>query len=304
MTARARNPAQAPATRAAHRATRAGAPSSSPPPKRRATRADVREALRESEAIRSKMRAALVALKTKYESLELLHAGCASQRKVVLSDADAVEQVAVARQMASEERGRRMRAEAARDAAERSAREAWSARGEREARESARRASGEAAETAGDAARASEELRRELKTTKTTCERLKRENAKLRGRVKTLEEAVLTGDVAAVVDGFPSDGFALDGSPLDGLPSSTKARRGATKKTTARRRADAAESREPPLPVIDEPWTSRPPMALLPPMGAPFTGARESAKSRRVAAEAPPKRLKRSSAAIAPSARP
>jgi hypothetical protein len=133
---------------------------------------------------------------------------------------------------------------------------------------------------------------------------LKRENAKLRGRVKTLEEAVLTGDVAAVVDGFPSDGFALDGSPLDGLPSSTKARRGATKKTTARRRADAAESREPPLPVIDEPWTSRPPMALLPPMGAPFTGARESAKSRRVAAEAPPKRLKRSSAAIAPSARP
>ena len=304
MTARARNPAQAPATRAAHRATRTNAPATTSPPKRGATLADVREALRESETIRSKMRDALVALKTKYEALELLHAGCASQRKVVLSDADAVEQVAVARQMASEERGRRMQAEAARDAAERSAREAWSARGAREAAESARRASGEDAETTGDAAKASEELRRELKTTKTTCERLRKENAKLRGRAKTLEEAVLTGDVAALVDGFPSDGFPSDGMPSDGLPSSTKARRGATKKTSARRRADAAESREPPLPVIDEPWTSRPPVTLLPPMGAPFTGARESAKSRRAAAEAPPKRLKRSSAASAPSERP
>ena len=298
MTARARNPAQAPATRAAHRATRTNAPATTSPPKRGATLADVREALRESETIRSKMRDALVALKTKYEALELLHAGCASQRKVVLSDADAVEQVAVARQMASEERGRRMQAEAARDAAERSAREAWSARGAREAAESARRASGEDAETTGDAAKASEELRRELKTTKTTCERLRKENAKLRGRAKTLEEAVLTGDVAALVDGFPSDGFPSDGMPSDGLPSSTKARRGATKKTAARRRADAAESREPPLPVIDEPWTSRPPVTLLPPMGAPFTGAR----ARNLVAP-PPKRRRSVSSDRAPRAR-
>ena len=181
MTARARNPAQAPATRAAHRATRTNAPATTSPPKRGATLADVREALRESETIRSKMRDALVALKTKYEALELLHAGCASQRKVVLSDADAVEQVAVARQMASEERGRRMQAEAARDAAERSAREAWSARGAREAAESARRASGEDAETTGDAAKASEELRRELKTTKTTCERLRKGKREIEG---------------------------------------------------------------------------------------------------------------------------
>ena len=43
MTARARNPAQAPATRAAHRATRTNAPATTPPPKRGATLADVRE---------------------------------------------------------------------------------------------------------------------------------------------------------------------------------------------------------------------------------------------------------------------
>lgn len=152
--------------------------------------------------------------------------------------------------------------------------------------------SGEDVEMMGDVVKVLEELRWELKTTKTTCERLRKENAKLRGCVKMFEEVVLIGDVVVFVDGFFFDGFLLDGMLFDGLSFSTKARRGATKKTAARCRVDVVELCELLFLVIDEFWMLCLLVMLFLLMGVLFIGVCESVKFRRVVVEASSKRFK------------
>ena len=239
----------------------------------------------ESETLRDGMRDALATLKEKYEAMAMAMAGAVEARRGGFTSAEMKREVGLAKAAASEERARRMRAEADVEAAERRAREATAERNEARMMASARAASGSTAgvvttERAAALEEALAAAKREAKSLKQTCDRQKRELVKARARIASLETSI-AGDAA----GTPSRA-----SPRD------VARAGSTSRASSRRRARAAaspavddratkspnttvaESREPSFPAIVANWNAPLPPAL-PPLGgapalAPSSGAR------------------------------
>ncbi|OUS48058.1 hypothetical protein BE221DRAFT_190413 [Ostreococcus tauri] len=297
MTARKR---AAPSARRCARAGAVTSTSDAPAPASDAD-ADAVTRLRESERIRDALRATLIDLKRRYESLELAHAG-AETRRTIIKDADAAREVAVARQRASAERERRMKAEARAEAAERRAREAESDRGDRERRRSAALASGlggcdartlvgSETDARSEEAKALAAAMRELESLRRTCERQKKELAQARARLKRVD---LGDEGGAVDDDGARAGVAPETTASEANQRSTPRRRARVKKSSAAASArvaasaraadapadapvvttDVAESRPPPMPSIDEPWISRPPGLVAPLGGAPSVARR------------------------------
>jgi len=247
--------------------------------------------LAESESLRDGMRDALETLKEKYETLAMAMAGAVEARRAGFTSAEMKREVGLAKASASEERARRMRAEAALEVAERRAREATAERNEARAAASARMASGGTVDSATvERVAALEEAlaaaARETKSLKQTCDRQKRELAKARARIKSLEHPHPPASDAATPSSPPSRGAA--------------ARQGA--RTGAKRRArdadapapttdrpttspnTAAESREPPFPTIVANWNAPLPPVLPPLGGAPALAS--SAAGKRASASA------------------
>ena len=154
----------------------------------------------ESETLRDGMRDALATLKEKYETMAMVMAGAVEARRGGFTSAEMKREVGLAKAAASEERARRMRAEADVEAAERRAREATAERNEARMMASARAASGSSAGVATtERVAALEEAlaaaKREAKSLKQTCDRQKRELVKARARIASLETSI-AGDAA------------------------------------------------------------------------------------------------------------
>ena len=154
----------------------------------------------ESETLRDGMRDALATLKEKYETMAMVMAGAVEARRGGFTSAEMKREVGLAKAAASEERARRMRAEADVEAAERRAREATAERNEARMVASARAASGSSAGVATtERVAALEEAlaaaKREAKSLKQTCDRQKRELVKARARIASLETPI-AGDAA------------------------------------------------------------------------------------------------------------
>ena len=247
----------------------------------------------ESETLRDGMRDALATLKEKYETMAMVMAGAAEARRGGFTSAEMKREVGLAKAAASEERARRMRAEADVEAAERRAREATAERNEARMMASARAASGSSAGVATtERVAALEEAlaaaKREAKSLKQTCDRQKRELVKARARIASLETSI-AGDAA--------------GTPSRASPRED-ARAGSTSRAVSRRRARAAaspavddratkspntvaESREPSFPAIVANWNAPLPRALPPLGGAPALAP--SSGTRAASAPKPPR---------------
>ena len=214
----------------------------------------------ESETLRDGMRDALATLKEKYETMAMVMAGAVEARRGGFTSAEMKREVGLAKAAASEERARRMRAEADVEAAERRAREATAERNEARMMASARAASGSSAGVATtERVAALEEAlaaaKREAKSLKQTCDRQKRELVKARARIASLETSI-AGDAA----GTPSRA-----SPRERAPGSTsravsrRARAAASPAVDDRATKSpntVAESREPSFPAIVANWNA------------------------------------------------
>jgi hypothetical protein len=250
------------------------------------TRARALEArLAESESLRDGMRDALETLKEKYETLAMAMAGAVEARRAGFTSAEMKREVGLAKASASEERARRMRAEAALEVAERRAREATAERNEALAAASAHLASGGTmgAATVERVAALEEALAsaaRETKSLKQCCDRQKRELAKARARIKLLKNSHPPAGDAATPSSPPSRGDAARAKrrARDADATADATDRPTTSPTTA------AESREPPFPTIVANWNAPLPPVLPPLGGAPAlasstAGKRASASS-------------------------
>lgn len=251
------------------------------------TRARALEArLAESESLRDGMRDALETLKEKYETLAMAMAGAVEARRAGFTSAEMKREVGLAKASASEERARRMRAEAALEVAERRAREATAERNEARAAASARMASGGTVDSATvEWVAALEEAlaaaARETKSLKQTCDRQKCELAKARARIKSLEHPHPPAGDAATPSSPPSRAGARAGAKRrarDADAPSSITDRPTTSPNTA------AESREPPFPTIVANWNAPLPPVLPPLGGAPALAS--SAAGKRASASA------------------
>lgn len=253
--------------------------------------AELLRRLEESERVRDSLREALMTLKSRYESLELACGGTeALGRRGRAASASNGTESALERRTASEERLRRMRAEAEMERLKRATADVMRERAEREAEVSARLASGGlpgTARTADDATNAASA--KELKSLRATCERQKKQIKELRDGIKALKAAGnrRTDETDALLPSSPARRMKKASSTA--APAKTKTttdHRGqanhpkATAVTTASippsSLPDAgAESAEPPLPGADEQWTRRPPTLLAPlaPPRAPSSAA-------------------------------
>jgi len=256
------------------------------------TRARALEArLAESESLRDGMRDALETLKEKYETLAMAMAGAVEARRAGFTSAEMKREVGLAKASASEERARRMRAEAALEVAERRAREATAERNEALAAASAHLASGGTmgAATVERVAALEEALAsaaRETKSLKQCCDRQKRELAKARARIKLLKNPHTSAGDAATPSSPPSRGDAARAGARTGAKRRARdadATADATDRPTTSP-TTAAESREPPFPTIVANWNAPLPPVLPPLGGAPAlasstAGKRASASS-------------------------
>lgn len=247
--------------------------------------------LAESESLRDGMRDALETLKEKYETLAMAMAGAVEARRAGFTSEEMKREVGLAKASASEERARRMRAEAALEVAERRAREATAERNEALAAASAQMASGGTVGTATvERVAALEEAlaaaTKETKSLKQTCDRQKRELAKARARIKSLEHPHPPAGDAATPSSPPSRGDAARAGARTGAKRRARdadATADATDRPTTSP-ITAAESREPPLPTIVANWNAPLPPVLPPLGGAPAlassaAGKRASASS-------------------------
>lgn len=242
--------------------------------------AELLRRLEESERVRDSLREALMALKSRYESLELACGGAeALGRRGRAASASNGTASALERRTASEERLRRMRAEAEMERLKRATADVMRERAEREAEVSARLASGGlpgTARTADDATNAASA--KELKTLRATCERQKKQIKELKDEIKALKAAGnrRTDETDALLPSSPARKTNKASSTAAPAKAKTttdrrvranhqKATVTATTSTPPSSLPDAgAESAEPPLPGADEQWTRRPPTLLAP----------------------------------------
>lgn len=237
--------------------------------------------LEESERVRDSLREALMTLKSRYESLELACGGTEAlgrRGRAASAASNGTTESALERRTASEERLRRMHAEAEMERLKRATADVMRERAEREAEVSARLASGglpgtaRAAEDATNAASA-----KELKSLRATCERQKKQIKELRDEIKAIKaagnrrtdetDALLPSSTARRTKKASTAAPAKTKTTTDhrGRANHPKATAATTTSTLPSSLPDAgAESAEPPLPGADEQWTRRPPTLLAP----------------------------------------